>query len=110
MSYLHCSNKKCPWSQDDFWSESYNPFTYLHKAYAERLLTADLDVPWSPGLCKSEAEAIGRSGDLPWRELLAKQAEDAALVIRTMRWRTRDEWIAAGSPGCPECGSPLWED
>ncbi len=25
MAFLHCHNKKCGWSQDDFWSWGYNP-------------------------------------------------------------------------------------
>lgn len=26
MSFIYCTNKKCGWSQDDFWSpEGYNP-------------------------------------------------------------------------------------
>lgn len=29
MSYLHCHTKGCGWSQDDFYSKRYNPFTKI---------------------------------------------------------------------------------
>lgn len=29
MAYLHCHTKDCNWSQDDFWSKSYNPLTKI---------------------------------------------------------------------------------
>ena len=29
MSYLHCHTKNCNWSQDDFYSKTYNPMTKI---------------------------------------------------------------------------------
>ena len=29
MAYLHCHTKGCNWSQDDFYSKSYNPLTKI---------------------------------------------------------------------------------
>ena len=29
MAYLHCHTKGCGWSQDDFYSKSYNPITKI---------------------------------------------------------------------------------
>ncbi len=110
MAYLHCSGDECSWSQDDFWTEGYNPFQYLLGAWSEDLLSKELDAPWNPSLHPSEAAAIGIPGDTSWRELLAQKAEQAAVAIRKMRWRTQADWEAAGRPCCPECGSPLRVD
>ena len=95
MSYIRCDD--CGWSQDDFWSEEYNPISWLKTNYVDELLHGDL----------------GRSlkGDLNMtlRELLIYELKDKANHIRDMVYRTKDEAIAAGWK-CPKCGSCLIED
>lgn len=43
MAYLHCHTKHCNWSQDDFYSSRYNPFTKIW---------SDVKWLWKPRMIK----------------------------------------------------------
>jgi hypothetical protein len=90
MAYVHCHN--CDFSQDDYWCESYNPIRWLLN-WEKDLLSQKLDeVPdWS-------------EGNKPWRELLALELERKAESIRTMIYRTHEEYRERNPKQiCPKC-------
>jgi hypothetical protein len=102
MAYLHCHN--CHWSQDDFWDEHYNPITFMEKNYKKELLNDDLgriikmqlDVPLSKEVYYSNITA---------RELIAKEMERHARTIRSMIYRTTEEFKQKNPERkCPNCG------
>jgi hypothetical protein len=100
MSYLHCHN--CGWSQDDFWTKSYNAIRFLLN-WEEELLN-DKFFQKFPGDSQWKKE----KGDITYQEAIAQELEKHARTIRHMKWRTREEFdkdrhieIAA----CPNCGS-----
>ena len=99
MAYLHCHN--CNWSQDDFWSETYNPGTCA-KDDEQALLNSNLDDYFTD--CTSFIE---KHGKITRREEIARHFERLAKLIRTMKFRTFEEFKFAKENGlalCPQCG------
>ena len=101
--YLHCHS--CDWSQDDFYSESYNPADYL-KDWNEYLFGEkkdELDKQFS-----TDSEFVRQNGAITAREVLARNYEDYANRIRKMKWVTHESFAKdrnAGIAKCPKCGS-----
>ena len=102
MAYLHCHH--CHWSQDDFWSESYNPITFMEHNYTEKLLRGDLsrvfeiqtDVPFTSKVFMSK---------ITTREFIAREMERKARNIRDMVYRTMEEFKEKNPERkCPNCG------
>ena len=99
MAYLHCHNPQCDFSQDDFWSESYNPMEYL-KDWEDVLLDQELDKSFTT--CD---EFIAENGDISRREVVAREFERGAARIREMKYRTHEEYKEQNPDGiCPKCG------
>jgi hypothetical protein len=102
MSFVHCH--QCHWSQDDFWSEHYNPINYLQN-FEKDLLTKDIDA-----VCIHAADTEScygqKEGDVSYREMIARSLERAARHIRKMAWRNMEEYKAGGRR-CPKCGGCL---
>lgn len=88
MAFAHCP--ECGWSQDDFWSEDYNPIERL-RFWEKQLLDTGLDTTWD--------------GDrsMTYREIIASKVRAAADDIESMEWKTRQDAIDDGE-ACPECG------
>lgn len=112
MAYIHCH--KCGWSQDDYWTESYNPITFLEKNYTKELLTADLDEVVEMDQWWIEEQGIhveeGNKGPTR-RELIAWELERHARTIRHMIYRTADERKEKNPENkCPKCGGGLCID
>ena len=102
MSYLHCHS--CDFSQDDFWSESYNPITSIQD-FKDNLFKSDFYDESS--LDKNWKEEIGYGRDflLTNKELLAHEFERRASRIREMKYRTLEEFREKNPEGiCPFCG------
>jgi len=74
--YAHCHN--CGWSQDDFWSENYNPIERLQN-WEDTLLENGLDEEWSGKYYKT------------YRAVIADQLRRAARSIENMEWKTTEE-------------------
>ena len=89
MSYLHCHS--CDFSQDDFWSEGYNPITSIQD-FEENLFKEDFYE--ESGLDNNWKEEIGYGRDfvLTNQELLAHEFERRATRIRKMVYRTFEEF------------------
>lgn len=109
MAFVHCH--ECGWSQDDFWSEHYNPITFLEENYTKELLTADLDeVMEMDPLWIEETEIHIEDGARgpTRREMIAWELEKHAQTIRNMEYRTFAE-LKEKNPQrlCPSCGGVL---
>lgn len=101
MAFLHCH--ACDFSQDDFWTESYNPITFLEKNFTKDLLTRDLDE--KVGMDKYWLEENEYRNDITRRELIAWELERHALRIREMEYRTFEEYQEKNPERkCPWCG------
>ena len=99
MAHVYCP--ECNWSQDDWWSEDYNPIKCLDHC-AETLLTKPLD----GDAFRDEA------GDLhmmTWREVILEDLQRTARRINRMVYQTKADAQAAGWK-CPKCGAGLLED
>jgi len=97
MSYLHCHN--CDFSQDDFWSKSYNPIRYLLQ-WEDYLLGDRLDEQFT-----DDALFLKERGPLTTREVVAQLLEKTAQTIRGMDYRTLEEFNAKNPERlCPVCG------
>lgn len=100
MAFVHCHS--CDFSQDDFWSKSYNPIRILLH-WEKRLLQDNLDEPFT-----DDGGFIKEHGNISLREFLAKNLENHAQRIRDMKWRTTEEFKKSNPKWiCPNCGNPL---
>lgn len=97
MAYLHCNN--CDFSQDDFWSESYNPMKSVLD-WENNLLNQDIEEPFSSDSWFNETY-----GNPSRREMLAREFEKQARRIRQMKYRTFEEYKQMNPERiCPNCG------
>jgi hypothetical protein len=91
--YVHCHS--CTFSQDDFWTWSYNPFT---------VLVSDIKWLWFPKMVRTERKVFSWF----W---LAKCIKWRVTAPFTQKWWTYASWSKAitargGSwPPCPKCGA-----
>lgn len=103
MAYLHCHTEGCEFSQDDFWSEDYNPITFMEKNSKDELLTYDLDAKVK--FDQYWLDENGYSDGITRRELIAWEMERKAQRIRNMKYRTFEEYKEKNPEGiCPKCG------
>ena len=118
MAYLHCHN--CGWSQDDFWTENYNPITFLEKNYKDDLLNKDLDkiVKMDKNFFRENSWFFKESPEIEQskftqRRYLIYQLSKAIKKIEKMEYKTEDEFRAARERKefkCPVCGSSIdWD-
>jgi hypothetical protein len=100
MSYVHCHN--CDWSQDDFYHEGYNPAKYLMSwndfLFGKRHDRIDKQF-------SDDSNFVKENGPITAREVLARQYEEFAGRIRTMRWITHEDFINDPNKVCPKCKS-----
>lgn len=93
MAFLHCH--KCGWSQDDFWSWSYNPARYF---FIEM-------VPWlyRPRFVYLDSWATGQKKIHSWALLVSKLFH-AIKKLFVQRWWTEHSWAMSKNRWrCPEC-------
>lgn len=100
MAYLHCHN--CYWSQDDFWSEKYNPITFLEENYKDDLLNKDLDEIIT--IEKTTNRDFVYFQKITRREFIAQMLEEHANIIRKMKYKTNNDFKQDKNPTCPGCG------
>jgi hypothetical protein len=96
-AFVHCH--ECEWSQDDFWSGSYNPVRFLLN-WEKDLLGEKLDEPFT-----DDAGFIEENGNISLREVIARACENAAAKIRDMHFLSEEQWHAENK--CPKCGALL---
>lgn len=112
MSFVYCQN--CDWQQDDFWSESYNPFnagdlvdeflTMLARSPSDRVQFFDIGFIRDQQFpCRPRSNGAYA---VEYRELLARRFEQLAKRVRGMKWWTFEEFKSEQSPLCPVCRSP----
>jgi hypothetical protein len=97
MSYLHCHN--CSFSQDDFWREGgWNP-VYAVKRREKDLFSDKIDESFT-----DDAQFIKNNGDISLREVVARDFERKARLIREMKYRTLEEFKKNNPERkCPVC-------
>ena len=95
-AYLHCH--ECGWSQDDFWTKTYNPLRYLQE-WEKDLLSNKLDEQFT-----DDAEFLRENGNITLREVIARECEKAAENIRNMKFMKEPD---LGTARCPNCGFSL---
>ena len=96
--YVHCHQRGCGWSQDDFYTESYNHASYLET--------------WNNFLFGTDRNKLNNifSSTQQWdnitvRENIAREYENFAQRIRNMKWMTYEDFKNDKNPICPNCGS-----
>lgn len=114
MSYLHCHTKGCGWSQDDFYSKRYNPFTKIWS-----------DVKWliNPKHMKMDDSIVKdliKYTKIPvykiaternqitvfsWNWLLLEIVKDIKVAVETKWWTYKKfkKDYDAGKALCPKC-------
>jgi hypothetical protein len=99
MAYLHCHS--CDWEQDDFYSiAEYNPASSL-KDWMELLCSEEIDAQFT-----DDAQFLKENGPLTNREIIARDFERYAKIIREMTWITYESWLKEkGNAICPKCGA-----
>jgi hypothetical protein len=106
MSFVHCH--KCGWSQDDFWSKSYNPLKFAYENN-EKYILDDLDktTEFDPNTFSGIKSHI----EITYREWMARDLERRANTIREMIYPTK-EIFDQKNPGkkCPMCKESLCID
>ena len=95
--FVYCVN--CDWSQDDFWDKKYNPAKSL-QGWEPYLLGISLDEQ-----CSNCSEFVAENGPITIRDILARQFEYEAQIIREMKWRTFEEFEKDPEKKCPNCGA-----
>lgn len=102
MAYLHCHN--CDWSQDDFYSNGYNPAKYLmdwnDSLFGDRFDKLDKQFT-------DDSEFLRENGPITTREVIAREYEHFAKKIREMKWVTYESFQKdkkLGLAKCPGCG------
>ncbi len=94
--YVHCHS--CSWSQDDFWSKSYNPATQLWQ---------DIQLFWVPRMVNTESRGHEM---FSWAKL-ARCFYWRLTAPFTQKWWTHESWKQAVIfndgywPPCPQCGA-----
>lgn len=118
MAYLHCHNKECGFSQDDFYHKGYNPFTKIK---------SDIEWLWKPKWIKLDMDIVEdliKYTKVPiylrnivaheykmfsWNWLILEIVKDIKIAYK-MKYLTNTSWKKAVKenggkwPPCPKCG------
>jgi hypothetical protein len=101
MAFVYCS--KCDWSQDDFWSDRYNPFQYLNEAWSSKLIKYRLDDQLDGHFDSHMLKETGLEGKT-WRDFFIHELKRKQRVIGNMHWATEKEFKDDKNKTCPKCG------
>lgn len=109
MAYLHCHS--CDWSQDDFWTKTYNPLTKIW---------SDIEWLWKPRIMGMDIDIVDdltrytyvivlrkkyRYGYkiFSWNWLILEIVKDIKLAFK-QKWWTWKSWKKnKATAKCPEC-------
>ncbi len=114
MAYLHCHTKSCGWSQDDFWTRRYNPFTKLWSdiKWLIRPRIMEMDDWYVDDLIKYtnvllwrfRVEFNGQARVFSWQWLWLEFRREIKSV-RRQKWWTWKSWKKERDAAvCPKCG------
>lgn len=96
--FIHCHD--CNWGQDDFWDKNgYNPINSVNDL-KENLFDDKFHKPFNGDPVMS----IHLNGK-PNSNWIATEFENVANRIRSMKWRTLEEFKKDPNKICPECKS-----
>lgn len=119
MSFVHCTNSDCKWSQDDFWyvkppnGKGYHPLQFSPHSITDLFrYDIDEDVSVSGDYDKWILDEIEESyGKRPRtrRDFLVWELWRRGRRIENMHWRTREAWVESDQK-CPKCGGGTVED
>lgn len=115
MAYLHCHTKNCGWSQDDFYSFKYNPFTKIIEDI--KWLWKPRMVEWDSMFVKTDAETLQKYTGVKvkftnnkcfsWSWLWLEIVKDLKNGFIDTKWWTYKSWkkdMNNGKAKCPKCG------
>jgi len=112
MSYLHCHTKDCNWSQDDFYSKSYNPLTkiwsdikWLWKpkiTSVDKYIVKDLLAYSNVPVYEFKRNVKGQFYFFSWNWLLLEIVKDIKLAFK-QKWWTYNSFKKDIKAVCPKC-------
>ena len=100
MAFVYC--RKCDWSQDDFWSKSYNPMN-SPSDWIDQIIKYDLNEPLAGHFDSYALKEMGLESKT-YREFFMYELEKNARKIKNMKWKTEKDFKDDQSPTCPSCG------
>jgi len=107
MAYLHCHS--CDWSQDDFYTKSYNPLSKIWDdikwTIKPRILSFDYYEP--KNMAKTVWTPIFYKGGkvFSWNWMLVEIERDIRSFLH-MKWYTWNKWNKIKDNAvCPKCGT-----
>lgn len=101
MAFLHCHH--CWFSQDDFWSEHYNPYIFLAGLSIGDLLNPD-DMDTAVKMDSNWLKENGFPLGITHRQLAVLNLERAISKVKEMKYRTFDEFNKKNPEHiCPMC-------
>jgi len=107
--YVYCRN--CGFSQDDFWSDEYNPFNDDYIKEFRNIFKIGMNGKTvEMEICNAEEREMEYTknernmAEVDFREYLAWRMDSIALRFRNMKWITWDEFQADTAKECPACG------
>lgn len=113
MAYLHCHTKDCGWSQDDFWTRRYNPFTKIWSdikwLWIPRIMDLDdwivIDIfEYTKVPVKNFSKIKGQYRIHTWNWLLIEIVKEIKNVFN-QKWWTYKSWQRNKHKAkCPKCG------
>lgn len=111
MSYLHCHS--CDWSQDDFYSKTYNPITKIIDSIKEYIRPRIIE--WDSGFIRNDFPKLVKYTHVPviiinnkcfsWNWMLLDIVRDFKSMFK-QKWWTYKSFKKAYDKGavCPKCG------
>lgn len=130
MSYLHCHTKGCNWSQDDFWSKTYNPFTKIwrdikwlikpHFIQFEKRLVDELSEYTGVPIWKSKVFIKNYDSSVilcpssimvkvfSWNWFILEFAKEVQ-IFKRQKWWTYKSFREDKKAVCPKCGKRCFD-
>jgi predicted KAP-like P-loop ATPase len=116
--FVRCS--KCDWSQDDFWTKSYDSISSQYEFWSEkvkdaideknpkRIIETDRSIAMERGMPFNVDKKGNALVDV--RDFVSKEMENIARRVRHMHWITQKDFDEDINKTCPVCGSSIIVD
>lgn len=89
---MHVCCEDCGWTQDQFWTEVYNPLKILYDQNVNILL-------------RKKLSDIDTKTNKPYIHIITHALAQTIDIISKMKWQTKEEWEQDTKKKCPVCGS-----
>ena len=116
MSFVHCTNSDCNFSQDDFWYADEKGHGYHPLLFSPDRIQKLFEEDWDKDISGESEEWIlddieENYGKRPRtkRDFLLWELWRRGKRIEMMHWRTRQAWVDSDQK-CPKCGGGTVED